>query len=87
MTLAISRSSLYYRHKPRGGRADRQYKAQIVVACEEKPAYGYCRVAGWLPRKENLSMNRKRVLRVMREPRLLVGWGQSALSSNAKGPQ
>ena len=40
-TLAISRSSLYYRKRPRGNRADRQYDEQIVVACGEKPAYGY----------------------------------------------
>ena len=50
-TLAISRSSLYYRKKPRGSRADRRFEEQIVVACGEKPAYGYRRVAGWkLPR-------------------------------------
>ena len=35
-TLAVSRSSLYYRKKPRGSRADRQYDEQIVVACGEK---------------------------------------------------
>ena len=39
-TLAISRSSLYYRKKPRGTRADRRYDEQIVVACGAKPAYG-----------------------------------------------
>jgi putative transposase len=71
-TLEISRSSLYYRKKPRGSRADRQYDEQIVVACGEKPAYGYGRVAWWLRRKENLAVNRKRVLRVMRERGLLV---------------
>jgi transposase InsO family protein len=71
-TLAISRSSLYYRKKPRGSRADRQYDEQIVAACGEKPAYGYRRVAWWLRRKENLPVNRKRVLRVMRERGLLV---------------
>jgi hypothetical protein len=38
-TLAISRSSLYYRKKPRGSRAERTYDEQIVVACGEKPAY------------------------------------------------
>ena len=47
-TLAISRSSLYYRKKPRGSRADRRYDEQIVVACGEKLAYGYRRVGGWL---------------------------------------
>ena len=72
MTLAISRSSLYYRKRPRGSRADRTYDEQIVVACGEKPAYGYRRVAWWLRRKEGLTVNRKRVLRVMRERGLLV---------------
>jgi len=71
-TLAISRSSLYYRKRPRGSRADRTYDEQIVVACGEKLAYGYRRVAWWLQRKEGLRVNRKRVLRVMRERGLLV---------------
>ena len=71
-TLAISRSSLYYRKRPRGSRADRTYDEQIVVACGEKLAYGYRRVAWWLQRKEDLRVNRKRVLRVMRERGLLV---------------
>jgi hypothetical protein len=65
--LTISRSSLYYRKKPRGSRADRSYDEQIVMACGEKPAYGYRRVTWWLRRKENLLVNRKRALRVMRE--------------------
>jgi len=72
VTLAISRSSLYYRKQPRGSRADRTYDEQIVLACGEKPAYGYRRVAWWLRRKESLAVNRKRVLRVMRERGLLV---------------
>ena len=71
-TLAISRSSLYYRKKPRGSRADRTYDQQIVMACGEKLAYGYRRVAWWLQRKKGLLVNRKRVLRVMRERGLLV---------------
>jgi putative transposase len=70
--LVISRSSLYYRKKPRGSRADRQWDEQIVQACGEKPAYGYRRVTWWLRRKEGLRVNRKRVLRVMRERSLLV---------------
>jgi hypothetical protein len=53
-TLAISRSSLYYRKKPRGSRADRTYDEQIVMACGEKLAYGYRRIAWWLRRKEGL---------------------------------
>jgi putative transposase len=71
-TLAISRSSLYYQKKPRGSRADRRYDEQIVMACGEKLAYGYRRVAWWLKRKKGLQVNRKRVLRVMRERGLLV---------------
>lgn len=71
-TLAISRSSLYYRKKARGSRADRRYDEQIAMACGEKLAYGYRRVAWWLSRKNGLRVNRKRVLRVMRERGLLV---------------
>lgn len=70
--LAISRSSLYYRRRPRGSRADRRWDDEIVAACGEKPAYGYRRVSWWLRRKEGLVVNRKRVLRVMRERGLLV---------------
>ena len=70
--LVISRSSLYCRKKPRGSRADRRHDEQIVVACGEKLAYGYRRVAWWLRRKQGLRVNRKRVLRVMRERGLLV---------------
>ena len=43
-TLEISRSSLYYRRKPRASRADRSQDEQIILACGEKPAYGYRRV-------------------------------------------
>jgi transposase InsO family protein len=71
-TLAISRSSLSYRKRPRGSRADRSYDEQIVMASGEKLAYGYRRVAWWLQRKKGLTVNRKRVLRVMRERGLLV---------------
>jgi hypothetical protein len=71
-TLAISRSSLYYRKKPRVSRADRTYDEQIVVACGEKLAYGYRRVAWWLQRKKGLAVNCKLVLRVMCERGLLV---------------
>jgi hypothetical protein len=47
-TLAISRSSLYYRKRPRGSRADRSHDEQIVMACGEKLAYGY-RIYAWFP--------------------------------------
>ena len=71
-SLAISRSSLYYRKKPRGSRADRSYAEQIVMACGEKLAYGNRRVAWGLQGKKGLPVNRKRMLRVMRERGLLV---------------
>ena len=61
--LGISRSSLYYRKRTRGSRADRRCDSQIVAACGMKPAYGYRRVTWWLQRKESLAVNRKRVLR------------------------
>jgi putative transposase len=70
--LAISRSSLYHRKRRRGSRADRRWDSQIVATCGAKPAYGYRRVAWWLKREEGLRVNRKRVLRVMREQGLLV---------------
>jgi putative transposase len=71
-TLEISRSSLYYRARPRGSRADRSQDQRIVEACGEKPAYGYRRVAWWLGRQHGVVVNAKRVLRVMRERELLV---------------
>jgi HTH-like domain len=72
MVVTDVRASLYYRKKPRGSRADRIYDEQIVVVCGEKLAYGYRRATWWLQRKNGLPVNRKRVLRVMRERGLLV---------------
>lgn len=43
-----------------------------MAACGEKLAYDYRRVAWWLQPKKGLPVNRKRVLRVMRERGLLV---------------
>src|SRR5260370_21094138 len=71
-TLAISRSSLYYLKRPRGSRADRTYDEEIVMACGEKLAYGYRRVAWGLQPEKRLPGNRQRVLRVMRERGVLV---------------
>ena len=71
-TLEISRSSLYYQRQPRRDRADRARDPEIVVACGEKPAYGYRRVVWWLERHHGVVVNGKRALRVMRERGLLV---------------
>jgi hypothetical protein len=66
-TLAISRSNLYYRKEPRGNRADHSYDEQVVMVCREELGSGY-RCVAWGPwRKKGLRVNRKRVLRVMRE--------------------
>jgi transposase InsO family protein len=86
-TLAISRSSLYYRKRPRGSRADRTSDEQIVMACGEKLAYGYRRVAWWLWRKKGLRVNRKRVLRVMRERGLLVRSRRLRAKEERVGPR
>jgi putative transposase len=73
-TLEISRSSLYYRQRPRSSRAHREHDEHIVQACGEKPVYGYRRVQWWLEHgaEVRVKLNRKRVLRVMRERGLLV---------------
>lgn len=71
-TLKISRSSLYYRKRPRCSRADRSYDEQIIAACGEKTSYGYRRIAWWMQREKHLYVNGKRVLRVMRERGLLI---------------
>jgi putative transposase len=71
-TLAISRSSLYYQRQSRTSRADRSQDEEIILACGEKPAYGYRRVAWWLGRHHGLVVDGKRALRVMRERGLLV---------------
>jgi putative transposase len=71
-TLAISRSSLYYRRKLRAPRADRRSDEQIIVTCGEHPVFGYRRVAWWMKNVLQIVVNGKRVLRVMRERGLLV---------------
>jgi putative transposase len=71
-TLEISRSSLYYRPQPRCSRADRRHDQRIVEVCGDKPAFGYRRVQWWLDDVGGLRVNRKRVLRVMREHGLLI---------------
>jgi transposase len=70
-TLGISRSSLYYKAKPRSSRANPSLDAVIVEACGDKPVFGYRRITLCLQRKQGLEVNGKRVLRVMRERGLL----------------
>ena len=87
-TLAISRSSLHYRKKPRGSRANRTYNEQILMTCGEKLAYGYRRVTWWLQRKKGLPVNRKRVLRALGRTRAAGALTTSAcMSSEGAGPR
>jgi putative transposase len=64
--LGINRTSLYY--KPRLiDELDLSIKAAIDRAYTAHPEFGYRRVAVWLRKRENLTVNRKAVLRHMRE--------------------
>src|SRR2546425_2298695 len=83
-TLAISRSSLYYRKRPRGSRADRTYDEQMVMACGEKLAYGYRRGGGGAGRGERGAGDRKRGVRVGGE-RGVVGGSPRRRGTGEKG--
>ncbi len=73
-TLEISRSSLYHRPQPRSLRADRRDDQRIVEVCGETSlASATRRVQWWLKlMPDGPCVNRKRVLRVMRERGLLL---------------
>ena len=43
--------------RPRGSRADRSHDEVIIVACGDKPVYGYRRVAWRLWRKRGVTVN------------------------------
>jgi putative transposase len=70
--MKLARSSFYY--KPRGKdarkRADADLRDRIETACLGFPRYGYRRITVALKR-QNLHVNHKRVLRLMRESDLL----------------
>ena len=65
----LARSSLYRQAKP-GSDHDRRLRQAIVQAALEHPAYGTRRTTHQV-RRQKLSVNRKRVQRVMREENLL----------------
>src|SRR5215217_5710217 len=73
----ISRQAIYRVPKPRRAPAspDRQpadeVEAAIVVEAEAHPTDGYRLVTAWVRRRLGRPVNRKRVLRVMREQRLI----------------
>jgi len=78
--LAISRSSLYYQKRREASRADRTYENQSCGMPGKNPRTDIA-CAWWLRRKENLPVNRKRVLRVMRERGLLAASQSSACTT------
>jgi len=93
----ISRQAIYRTPKPRRvpaspGRppADEVEQAIVEVAMEN-PTDGYRLVTAWARRRLRRPVNRKRVLRVMRERRLTSAAGGSAVgagrgSSASSGP-
>ena len=68
--LGPARSS--QRHGPVFREDEDALTRAILRLARQYGRYGYRRVAWWLRRKESLLVNRKRVLRVMRERGLLV---------------
>jgi putative transposase len=73
----ISRQAIYRTAKPRrapslsGRRPVEEVEAAIVAEAEANPTDGYRLVAAWVRRRLGRPVNRKRVLRVMRERRLI----------------
>src|ERR1051326_3142252 len=61
--IGVSRGMLYYQHKRPV--ADERLKGEIEKVLEHHPSYGHKRIA------LELSLNRKRVLRVMRKYHLM----------------
>jgi transposase InsO family protein len=70
--MKLARSSYYYRprDKAAGKKADADLRDRIETICLGFPRYGYRRVTAALKR-ENLRINHKKALRLMRESDLL----------------
>jgi putative transposase len=70
--LQISRQAIYrVPAKPPLARAGRRCRASDVQVCEANPTEGYPLVTAWVQRKLGRAINRKRVLRVMLERKLI----------------
>lgn len=61
----------YYRAQPEAAEADMSLRSLIQQTAVEWPAYGYRRITAELRRRGH-AVNRKRVLRLMREDNLLI---------------
>lgn len=70
--MKLARSSFYYRarDKDAGKKSDADLRDRIETICLSFPRYGYRRVTAALKR-QNLRVNHKKVLRLMRESDLL----------------
>ncbi len=70
--MGLARSSYYYRAKGRSeAKADADIRDRLEALALRFPRYGYRRMTAQLKR-EDYRVNHKRVLRIMREARLLV---------------
>ena len=84
--MDIARSTLYYRRKAASYGNDSEVIDRIEAICLEFPGYGYWRVTGQLQHEE-LVINHKRVLRLMRESDLLCqARRKRAKTTNSKHP-
>jgi putative transposase len=68
--MGIARSSYYYRSRSQRRSRDAELLKRIEAIAEEFPRYGYRRITRQLQR-EGIRVNHKRVLRIMREHKLL----------------
>lgn len=70
--MKLAASSFYYKpiDKPQKGQPDADLRDKIEAICLEFPRYGYRRVTAAL-RQQNLGVNHKRVLRIMKDSGLL----------------
>ena len=74
--MRVSRQAIYRTPRPRTAPQRRppargSVEEAIVAAASENPTDGYRMVCAWVRRKLGRAVNRKRVLRVMRERRLI----------------
>jgi len=84
--MNIARSTFYYRRKTASPEKDAGIIDRIEAICLEFPGYGYRRVAKQLQHEE-LVINHKKVLRLMRESDLLCrARRKKAKTTNSKHP-
>ena len=84
--MNIARSTFYYRPKATSREKDTDIIDRIEAICLEFPGYGYRRVTEHL-HNNNLVINHKRVLRLMRESDLLCRARRKRVkTTNSKHP-